>query len=105
MAQEFELRRRCDDLVYRFTRDGLGVYRRADRPELTIQWDPHFGWAAFDPETEQLAGCAWGVPAAHHGRIPPAGPWVSCKGQKSYVYDLVHVSRADGGSAVAMGQV
>ena len=31
--QEFELRRRSDGLVYRFARDGVGVYRRTDRPE------------------------------------------------------------------------
>ncbi len=92
--QEFELRRRSDDLVYRFTRDAVGVYRRADRPELTIQWDPRFGWAAFDPDTYELAGLPWGVPPAAQVRQPPEGPWVSCKGARSYVYDLVATGAA-----------
>ena len=62
--QEFELRRRSDGLVYHFARDGVGVYRRTDRPEMTIQWDPQFGWVARDPETAELAGQPWGVPPA-----------------------------------------
>ena len=87
--QEFELRRRSDGLVYHFARDGVGVYRRTDRPEMTIQWDPQFGWVARDPETAELAGQPWGVPPAQQVRMPPEGAWVSCKGETSYVYDLV----------------
>ena len=85
----FELRRRSDGLVYEFARDGVGVYRRADRPDLTIQWDPKFGWAALDPDTYELAGLAWGVPPGEQVHMPPAGPWISFKGSKSHVYDLV----------------
>ncbi len=91
MEQEFELRRKSDGLIYRFARDRVGVWRRSDRPELTIQWDPRFGWAAFDPDTVELAGLAWGVPAAEQGSGPPAGTWVSFKGAKSYAYDLVYL--------------
>ncbi len=92
MQHAFELHRRADGLVYRFASDKVGVYRRADRPALTIQWDPGFGWIALDPETADVAGMVWGVPPYAQGRCPPEGPWVSCKGAKSYVYDLVHVS-------------
>ncbi len=92
MKKEFELHRRSDGLVYRFRKDGLGVYRRADRPGVTIQWDPRFGWAAFDPDTVELAGVAWGVPAAAQGSGPPEGAWVSYRGGRSHVYDLVHVA-------------
>lgn len=90
MTEGFELRRRSDGLVYRFERDGAEVFRRTDRPCMTIQRDADLGWVALDPDTGALAGRVWDVPAAAQGVCPPEGRWVSCKGARSYVYDLVH---------------
>ncbi len=93
MKQQFELRRQSDGLVYHFAQDGIGVFRRSDRPDLTIQWDPKFGWAAFDPASGELAGLAWGVSPNEQGSGPPAGTWVSYKEGRSYVYDLVYADK------------
>lgn len=94
MTHRFELRRRLDGLIYRFELDvGGGVYRRADRPDLTIVRDDEFGWVARDPDTQCLAGRVWDIPvAAQEGECPPEGRWVSSKGARSYVYDLTHLN-------------
>ncbi len=91
----FELRRRSDDLIYRFTRstraDGSSGFRRADR-DLWIEFRPELGWIAWDDETDSLSGRPWHVqPTDQTEDGPPAGEWVSKKGDKSYVYDLVYI--------------
>jgi hypothetical protein len=92
----FELRRRSDDLIYRFTRstraDGQSGFKRSDR-DLWIEYRPELGWIAWDVETDSLAGRPWHVqPGDQTPDGPPAGEWVSKKGDKSYVYDLVYVA-------------
>lgn len=82
----FELRRQSDDLVYRFDRDGDG-FVRADAPHR-IEKHPTHGWIAWS-DPEGITGRPWAGPG--HGDAPPEGVWVSRKGPKSYVYDLVHL--------------
>ncbi|MEU0498107.1 hypothetical protein [Mycobacterium sp. NPDC006124] len=82
--------RRCDGLTHEFRRvrattDGELVYRRVDM-ELFCRRLPEFGWCVVDSE-----GTVSSRPfdAAGVGALPPAGAWVSRKGDRSYVYDLV----------------
>ncbi|MEL6465026.1 MAG: hypothetical protein AAFQ58_08660 [Pseudomonadota bacterium] len=91
MTFGFDLHRRQDGLVYRFERDARGVYRRQDRPDLTVVWDDKMGWVARAPDTGLLAGRVWDMPMQAQGDSPPEGRWVSCKGARSYVYDLLHL--------------
>lgn len=93
MTARFELRRCSDDLVYRFTREmraGKVAYRREDGP-YWIERDPRMGWIA-EGEAGAVAGRPWDVLPQDQGDAPPQGIWVSLKGAKSYVYELVHVS-------------
>jgi hypothetical protein len=94
-SHRFELRRRVDGLVYGFTRaerpDGQPGYRRDDR-DLWIVRCPRRGWIAVDPDTGAVTGRPWLVEPADQGDAPPEGVWVSSKGDKAYVYDLVHVA-------------
>lgn len=89
----FELRRQSGDLVYRFHRQtapgGLAGYKREDA-DLWITFRPGLGWVAWDEE-EGCMGRPWNVPPDQQTDHPPAGVWVSRKGAKSYVYDLVYV--------------
>ena len=94
-VETFELRRQIDGLVYRFHRDtipdGELGYRREDR-ELWILWTEDRGWISVLPETGALSGRPWEItPGAQSAESPPEGIWVSRKGEKSYVYDLVYV--------------
>ena len=77
--EQFELRRRSDALVYTFVRkldlDGTTAYRRLDM-DVWIRLRPDLGWVAWDEESQACTG----------------GVWVSRKGSKSYVYDLVYIS-------------
>lgn len=87
---------RPDGLTYRFVpKPGAGAnlgrvdcYMREDRPELTIGWEPGWGWCARDPETGLLAGISADLPPALQGCRPPVGRWLSAKGDRSYVYEL-----------------
>lgn len=64
-------------------------YRRSDL-DLWIVRDARRGWIAVDPESDAVTGRPWHVAPEDQGDAPPAGAWVSCKGDKAYVYDLVH---------------
>jgi hypothetical protein len=90
----FELRRRIDAQVYRFTRaardDGQPGYRRDDR-DLWILRCTRRGWIAIDPDSGDVTGRPWDAAPADQGDAPPPGRWVSCKGDKSCVHDLVHL--------------
>ena len=89
----FELRRKADGLVYRFDReplaDGSYGYKRHDA-DLWIIWNSDFGWVAVDPDSDNIAGRPWSVLQRDQSDAPPEGDWVSKKGEKSYVYELVH---------------
>ena len=83
---------RSDGTQYRFvphnSGGAQGTYMRTDRPDLTIGWDPAWGWCARDGQTGRLAGVSFDLPAALQGPQPPVGRWVSAKGCKSYLYEL-----------------
>jgi hypothetical protein len=89
----FELRRKSDDLVYQFDRaqraDGQIGYKRRDR-DLWIVHRPTLGWVALYEESGLMSGRPWDVLPADQGDHPPPGDWVSKKGAKSYVYELVY---------------
>jgi hypothetical protein len=93
--ERFELRRQSDGLVYRFARaiDGRGetAWRRQGM-DLWIRRDPSLGWIAWDEDTQTCTGRPWDVMPEAQGDHPPEGVWVSRKGAKSYVYDLVYVT-------------
>ena len=93
-AETFELRRQVDGLVYRFHRqigaDGALAYKREDR-NLWIVRSAQWGWVSLMPEDGAIAGRPWDVAPEDQGDAPPEGIWVSRKGEKSYVYDLVYV--------------
>ena len=90
----FELRRQSDRLVYTFERqarpDGMAGYKRTDGDYWIIHRSD-LGWVAWDFEHQLLADRPWFVEAADQLDYPPTGEWVSKKGPKSYVYDLVYV--------------
>lgn len=95
VTEHFELRRLSDDLVYLFTReqraDGLSGFKRSDQ-DLWIVRKPDLGWVAWDDSSGMVTGRPWNVlPADQLINAPPEGEWVSKKGIKSYVYNLVHL--------------
>ncbi|MFK7838738.1 MAG: hypothetical protein AB8B83_00265 [Bdellovibrionales bacterium] len=89
----FELRRLSDDLIYQFDRtpdhDGKVAYKRRDA-DLWITFHNDYGWVAFDEDTQSIMGRSWTVLQMDQGNHPPEGEWVSKKGAKSYVYELVY---------------
>jgi len=91
----FELQRLTDDTVYQFTRmqrpDGSFGYKRKDK-DLWIIRDSRLGWIAQLPEGNEVAGRPWGFLPHEQGNHPPEGEWVSKKGAKSYVYQLVYTT-------------
>ena len=90
----FELRRKSDGLVYLFKRNvdasGNAAYQRQDQ-DLWITFRPGLGWVAWDHDTASCTGRPWTVAAQDQADFPPEGIWVSRKGDKSYVYELVYV--------------
>lgn len=95
MNTQFELRRQSDDLGYTFVKkdrpDGLLGFQRADR-DLWIIFRDRLGWVSWDEESQTVMGRPWNVlPEDQPTDCPPEGDWVSKKGAKSYVYDLVHM--------------
>jgi len=91
----FQLRRQSDDLVYTFRRrqdpGGDPAYQRQDQ-DFWITFRPDLGWVAWDHPTQQCMGKPWDVPPDKQENFPPEGVWVSRKGAKSYVYELVYIS-------------
>lgn len=92
--KRFELRRHIDNLVYTFERiegeHGLIGYKRTDG-EHWIVCHKRLGWIAGRQDSEDVFGRPWNTPPAAQENHPPEGIWVSRKGPKSYVYDLVYV--------------
>lgn len=91
-APRLTLTRRSDNLRYCFTatgtQHGRPVFSRDDTPSLTLAWHPEWGWCTQLPRSGPLTGLPWGVLPRDQGPLPPEGPWVSRKDDKSYVYDL-----------------
>ena len=81
-------------MVYRFARSidrrGEPAWRRQDL-DVWIRRDAELGWIAWDEESQACTGRPWDVLAKDQGDHPPEGVWVSRKGPKSYVYDLVYL--------------
>ncbi|MES2057863.1 MAG: hypothetical protein V4564_18145 [Pseudomonadota bacterium] len=94
MQDSFQLRRQADGLVYSFARRaGLGtaaVYERSDKM-VEIIHDPRFGWSSWTSDGS-LSGRAWDIPPMDQPDFPPEGIWVSRKGAKSHVYELVYAA-------------
>ncbi|KRB01170.1 hypothetical protein ASD83_06500 [Devosia sp. Root685] len=98
MTTQFELRRKSDELVYSFAKkdrpDGLQGFQRTDR-DLWIIFKERLGWVAWDDENQTVTGRPWNIlPEDQSTDLPPQGEWVSLKGTKSYVYELVHVTQS-----------
>ena len=90
----FEFRRRIDDLRYRFEpvepRGGYPAWKRVD-VDLWLTWIPGSGWCVVDARGEANSR-PWNVELADQQKDPPEGEWLSKKGDKSYVYDLVRLA-------------
>lgn len=91
----FELKRKVDGLVYEFdlqTRPNGSVgYKRRDQ-DLWINWHETYGWVAWDGISDYIGGRPWYALPKDQSNYPPEGLWVSMKGEKSYVYELVYPS-------------
>jgi hypothetical protein len=84
----FAFVRHGDRLTYRFHREATlerPVYKREDA-ELWCSWIPGYGWGVHDAD-----GAIVGRPLTptDDDQHPPPGAWLSWKGAKSYLYDLV----------------
>ncbi|WP_227272246.1 hypothetical protein [Roseobacter weihaiensis] len=89
----FELRRQTDGLVYRFERatdtEGRSGFKRTDG-DYWIICHAKLGWIAANHGTDEVFGRPWDQLSAQSTQAPPEGIWVSRKGSKSYVYDLIY---------------
>ena len=92
--KKFELRRQSDELIYTFIwtirEDNTAGYRRQDG-DYWITKKSEWGWVAWDEASQSCTGRPWNVLPQDQGDHPPEGLWVSQKGSKSYVYNLVYV--------------
>lgn len=87
--------RRVDGLTYEFIRDGdwegYPSFKRVDL-DIWCRRVAGFGWVVCDAggavSSRPFGDGGW-------GEVPPEGVWVSFKGDRSYVYDLVRVEIAD----------
>ena len=105
-AAGFRLVRRLDGLSYRFLPDACGRFFREDRPDLTIHRDGGLGWIAGNVAGGPVTGMVWGMPAGLQPTIaPPAGPWVSQKEGRSYIYDLIPGAGAEPAFAPRLDQL
>ncbi|PIR12035.1 MAG: hypothetical protein COV52_00890 [Gammaproteobacteria bacterium CG11_big_fil_rev_8_21_14_0_20_46_22] len=88
-----ELRRRIDFVIYRFHPCNMmkakPSWKREDA-EVWMTWIEQFGWVCVDRESN-IVGVPWGAVLNRKTSLPPEGEWVSKKGDKSYVYDLVYL--------------
>lgn len=90
--QILEFHRRLDGLVYRFRPDapraGVPTWKREDL-DLWVVKVERLGWVCVDNQQTVLS-IPWALAVNEQGGMPPAGEWVSKKGDKSYVYNLVY---------------
>ena len=87
----FEFRRRLStEIIYRYelvNDSKQKLWKRTDK-DLWVKFLPQIGWAGVNASDEVLS-IPWSIPVANQGELPPEGKWVSCKGDKSYVYDVI----------------
>ncbi|MCH2164597.1 MAG: hypothetical protein MK098_08085 [Marinovum sp.] len=92
--EQFEFRRQIDGLVYRFRRQRDAQrrwgYKRTDGDDWII-WSQQLGRIAGSWDNEDVFGRPWDQLQRQSNACPPEGIWVSRKGSKSYVYDLVYL--------------
>jgi len=104
--RQFELRRQSDGVVYRFAEttaaNGRVGYKRRDADHWII-WHDTLRWIAGTWDNDAVYGRPWDQLSNQTPAGPPEGVWVSRKGTKSYVYDLVYVECDIGRSAGATG--
>lgn len=91
--RSFEFRRVIDNFVYRYKPcdpfHGQLAWKREDI-DLWVTKVNERGWVCVNVAQEILAfPCSVAVETS--GSVPPAGIWVSLKGDKSYVYELVYI--------------
>lgn len=90
--RSFEFKRRIDTIVYRFrlceTIVGHYAWKREDADIWVTQLEG-FGWICIDSD-KRICAMPWGVAFDTVVDFPPEGEWVSKKGDKAYVYDLVY---------------
>jgi len=88
-----EFRRRNESSTYRYHPcdpiNGFPAWKRENADLHVIQLEG-FGWVCVDNQN-QIHAIPWGVPTTLMNERPPAGEWVSKKGDISYVYDLVYL--------------
>lgn len=81
--------RHVDGLTYDFDHDGQAngfpSYKRAGF-DIWCRRLPNFGWVVCNATGEVSSRP---FDDAGQGDLPPEGVWVSRKGERSYVYDLV----------------
>ncbi|MEV6256464.1 isochorismatase family cysteine hydrolase [Nocardia sp. NPDC051911] len=81
--------RRVDGLTYEFAREGemhgFPSYKRVDL-DIWCRRLPGFGWVVCS-ESGEVSSRPFDD--AGRGDLPPEGVWVSRKGDRSYVYDLI----------------
>ncbi|MGX1809052.1 hypothetical protein ACWIGI_25305 [Nocardia sp. NPDC055321] len=89
---EVKFVRRVDGLTYEFAivgqAHGFPSYKRVDL-DIWCRRLPDFGWVVC---TESGEVYSRPFDDAGLGDLPPEGVWVSRKGDRSYVYDLVRSS-------------
>ena len=91
LRNRFELRRQIDDLIYTFDRiEGAVGYKRSDGDDWIV-YHERLGGIAERQDSEEVFARPWNTPASEQENHPPEEIWVSRKGPKSYVYDLVYV--------------
>ena len=93
IQRKFELRRRIDGVVYCFEPckliNGQLAWKREDA-DMWVTYVKYFGWVCINSESA-ICGIPWSTAINNMGELPPAGEWVSKKGDKSYVYDFVYM--------------
>lgn len=85
---DLRFQRRLDGSAHEFaqvgTADGYPIYQRSD-VDLWCRRLSAFGWSVCTDSDEVLSRP---FADAGHGDLPPAGMWVSAKGDQAYVYDM-----------------
>lgn len=95
MYNNFKFNRCIDSVVYYFERckdrNSYPSWKRVDM-DIWLTYIPRKGWCTVD-SNNNVNGKPWDFEVTEQGTLPPECVWVSKKGNKSYVYDLVHCNQ------------